>query len=63
MLKFPVSLRLLTVKTLKTEVNIFNVIDVKISNSDIDAAIDLASRKTCNCSIYNSETLFIWFAQ
>ena len=46
-----------------TEVNIFNVIDVKISNSDIEAFIVLASRKKCYCSIYKSETLFICFSQ
>ena len=46
-----------------TELNIFNVIDVKISNSDIEALIALASRKKYYCSIYKSEPLFICFAQ
>ena len=46
-----------------TEVIIFNVIDVKISNSDIEAVIVLASRKKCCCLIYKSEILFTCFAQ
>ena len=46
-----------------TEVIIFNVIDAKISNSDIEAVIVLASRKKCYCLIYKSETLFTCFAQ
>ena len=46
-----------------TEMNIFNVIDVKISDSDIEAVIVLASRKKYYCSIYKSKTFFICLGQ